>query len=317
MSDSRLTPIAEISALRLHREMEELAPFLAARLSAWIEEMFGMTPLADRFLHLSAFPILSLPWWVEESFSSPDQERQEALALSSMAGYLFIRLIDNVMDGDGPGDRRLLPVLAPLSTIFVRPYQEWFPPTHPFWPYFHRVWAGTADFTARDAHLAEIDLETFHRISAQKTGAAKIPAAAVCHLHDRLDRLHVWEAFIETFGRFHQLYNDLNSWCRDVRTGTATFLLSEAGRRRRSDEQVADWLLRDGLDWAMTTLRGSITELLRLAPLLESPGLTVYVDARREAFERDVAIMRRGAAEVEKLGKLIGVVESRRRGTRG
>lgn len=315
--DPRLVRIAAISVERLRADMRRSAPFLADGLFRWLEELFAGSPLADRFLDLAAFPIVPLPWWVEESFGTPDEERQEALAVSSMAGYLFIRLIDNVMDGDAPGDPRLLPALAFLSTEFARPYQAWFPPGHPFWADFDQAWVGTADLTARDSHLREVDRETFLSISAQKTGAARIPAAALCHLHSRLEMLSVWGDFVAVYGRFHQFDNDVRSWSRDLETGSATWLLSEAARRKSLGESIPDWLLREGFAWAVTILEGFLADLMRLTQQLRSPGLTSFLQTRQEMVEEMMAAVRDGAAEAKKLSELIAIHRSRQDGTAG
>lgn len=315
--ESALVRIAERSSGRLLSEMERSAPFLAGRMFLWLEEMFGGASLAERFLHPAAFPILHLPWWVEESFSKPDEKRQEALGTSSMAGYLFIRLIDNIMDGDGPGDPRLLPALAFLSTVFTRPYREWFPSGHPFWSHCDRAWVGTADLTARDADLAHIDLEAFETVSARKTGSATIPVAAMCHVHGRVDRLGEWEAFVETFGRFHQLSNDLHSWRRDTERGATTWVLSEAARHRKTGESVAEWLLREGLDRSLGALRRWMVDLEEMSVSLGSPGVRAYVAMRGEMLEDQTAAVRRGVVEAEKLASLLAAHTGRLKGSAG
>ncbi len=203
--------LARRAEARLWAEMESLAPSSTLRVRAWISRLYGEAPLAELFTRPSAFPVLPLPWWVEESVAEPNQKGQDELALSSMAGYLYIRLIDNVMDADAPADRRLLPMLGFFSTLYTRPYQVWFLRPHPFWDHFDRIWVGTADRTIQDAELSRVDQATFLTVSGRKTDAAKIPVVAALRLHDRLDRLDPWESFVEGFGRWHQLLNDLTA----------------------------------------------------------------------------------------------------------
>ena len=286
---------------RLRAELEDLAPFMAEQVSAWIEELFGGASLCEAFTRPSAFPILPLPGWVEESFDAADESRQAELAYSSMGGYLYIRLIDNLMDADAPGDPRLLPALNFLSTVFTRPYQAWFPRSHPFWAHFERIWIGTAEVTMQDARLAEVDLDLFRTVSARKTGAAKIPVAAICHLHDRLDHLAWWEEFVEAFGVWHQFQNDLQSWQRDLATGASTYVLSEARRRRVQGEPVAGWLIREGLGWAMDILQDWMTDLMELSGPLGSPGLGAYLTLRQEMLDVQTKAVRSGAEAVRRL----------------
>lgn len=301
MLDQALYQTTTWAERRLRAELEELAPFMAGRLSDWIEDLFGGASLSQAFSRPSAFPVLPLPWWVEESFAAPDQHRQAELAYSSIGGYLHIRLIDNIMDADAPGDPRLLPALNFLSTVFTRPYQEWFPRSHPFWDHFERIWIGTAEVTMQDARLAEVDLDLFRTISARKTNAAKIPVAAICHLHDRLDRLGSWEEFVEAFGAWHQFQNDLQSWRRDLATGATTYLLCEARRRRLPGEPVAGWLIREGLDWAMDILQDWMTDLMKLIGPLGSPGLGAYLTHRQEMLYVQTKAVRSGAEAVRRL----------------
>ena len=316
MTPGDLAGITARAERRLRSDMGQLAPFLAPRLSSWIDDLLEGRSLAAGFLAPTAFPVVGIAWWAEEAVGSVDPERQEDLAASSMAGYLFIRLIDNLMDGDGPGDVGLLPGLGFFSTVFVRPYRRWFPGSHPFWPYLEDVWVGAADLTARDAAFSHVDLERFHTVSARKTAAARIPVAATFHLHGRVDRLEEWEGFLDSFGRFHQLHNDLLSWRRDVATGTATYLLSMAGEGR-SDDAVAEWLLAEGLESTFATLQSTMADLVAIASSLGSPGLVRYVDRRRERLDDDARAAAAGAAAWRELPRPMGEMGGRGEGRSG
>lgn len=297
--------LARRAEARLWAEMESLAPSGAPKVRAWVSRLYGEAPLAELFTRPSAFPVLPLPWWVEESVAEPNQERQEELALSSMAGYLYIRLIDNIIDADAPADRRLLPMLGFFSTLFTRPYQVWFIRPHPFWDHFDRIWVGAADYTIQDAGLSRVDQATFRAVSGRKTDAAKIPVGAVLHLHGLLDRMDPWESFVEGFGRWHQLLNDLHSWRRDLESGAVTYLLTVASERRRPDESAGEWLLRDGLAWAFHTLSAWMEELCDSAEGLGSPGLQTYLDRRKEMLQAQASAAREGAAEGLKLARVM------------
>jgi hypothetical protein len=312
MPDPPLFRMATWAERRLRAELERLAPFMAERVSDWIEKLFGGASLSEVFTRPSAFPILAMPGWLEESLGTSDKRRQAELAYSSMGGYLYIRLIDNLMDADAPGDPRLLPALNFLSTVFTRPYQEWFPRSHPFWDHFERIWIGTAELTMQDARLAEVDLHLFRTVSARKTGAAKIPVTAICHFHDRLDHLAWWEEFVEAFGVWHQFQNDLQSWQRDLAAGATTYLLSEARRRRVPGEPVAGWLVREGLDWAMDILQDWMADLTELTEPLGSPGLAAYLALRQEMLDDQMKAVRSGAESVRRLTAAVeGVTPAR------
>lgn len=269
--------VVEESLERLLRAGERLGP----RLVAWIRGLAGERSASDYFLDCRAFPTLALPWACEATLSgAPDPGFQAELIESSIHGYWFIRLIDDVMDGPGPGDVQLLPALGPLHARFQAIHARHFEPEHPFWSHFHSRWLRAADFALRDAELEVVDDLAFRQIAARKTSAATIPLAAVCHRLGRPDDLADWEDFVEVLGRWHQLYNDLFDWRRDAEAGNATLFLGEHQRRRRSGETLERWVLREGLELGCRLLDGRWTELVEAVPAGAGPALQPWLDRR-------------------------------------
>ena len=199
MYDPELSRIVDAALARLHAGMAEAAPFMAPRVAAWMRDA-GRERVepAERFKHPESFPMLLLPWWLESALRpAPDPSFQEDLVFSTLNGYLFIRLIDNVMDGHSTVEPGLLPALALFHTGFEAPYHRTFEPGHAFWPIFRSVWFASADATVEDASSTHIGHEAFVRVAARKTCAVKIPLAAVCYRCGRPDLMAPWWQFAD------------------------------------------------------------------------------------------------------------------------
>lgn len=287
-------------------DLDDMAPFMAERVRAWLEAQFGTAEIGDLFSRADAFPVLLFPWWLEASIRDPDPALHRDIATSTISGYLYIRLIDNLMDADAPADVGLLPALSFFHSKFTEPYQRRFIAGHPFWNDFLKMWVETADVTMRDHALRAVDRDTFERVSARKTGAAKIPIAAVAHSMDRTDLLPDWYRLVDTFGCWHQMLNDVLGWRRDLRNGAATYFLTEASRRTTARETVETWFVREGFGWAVGELDRWMNDLRDLASRLVSPDIDRYLDMRRILFGEQASTVRRGFQALEDLAELVG-----------
>lgn len=281
MADPHLSALVAAASRRLQAELEAQAPFMAQHVGAWMRDLSGTDEPADYFLHPVAFPMLSLPWWAEASLGGhPNQEFQADLIYSTINGYYHIRMVDNVMDGDATVEPLLLPALGFFHLRFHGAYQRHFVYPHPFWALFEQIWTNSAEATIHDRHLQALTLEQFETITAQKLCAAAIPVAAVCHRYGRADLIGPWSTLIDRLGRWHQLWNDLFTWRRDVAGGVATYFLAECDRRRQPDEPVGAWIVREGFAWGISVLEDWMAELQASAASLDSPALSAYLDHR-------------------------------------
>ena len=270
------------------------------------EAQFGTAEIGDLFSRADAFPVMLFPWWLAASIRDPDPTFHRDASTSTISGYLYIRLVDNLMDGDAPADVGLLPALGFFHSKFTEPYHRHFSAGHPFWTDFLELWVEAADVTMQDHALQDIDRNTFERISARKTGATKIPVAAVAHSLKRTDLLPDWYRLVDVFGCWHQMLNDVFGWPRDLRHGATTYFLSEASRRTASVETVATWFAREGLVWAISELDRWMDELREIADELGSPDLHRFLDMRRALLDEQVAKVHRGFHALEDLGQLVG-----------
>jgi hypothetical protein len=272
--------------------MTGAAPYLASQVTPWLTQLSGTAHPEDYFKHPDAFPALLLPRWLERAVAdTPDHALQSDLVYSTLNGYYYIRLIDNLMDGNATVELKLLPALGFFHTRFQIAYQPYFAANHNFWHLFTRVWFHSADVTSQDANLYDLDAVQFEQVAARKTCAAKIPLAAVAYRYDRPDLIEPWSHFVDRFGAWHQLFNDLFDWHRDAVQPACTYFLSEAERRREPEEPVAAWVAREGFAWAIDKLRAWLAGLKGLATPLQSPDLLTYLDLREKRLnERQKAV---------------------------
>jgi hypothetical protein len=301
--------LAEQSIERLAKTLSVETPELAVATAAWMRSLSASEP-ADYFTHPEAFPMLLLPWWMEESITgAPDPAFQAEIAYSSVSGYYFVRLLDDLMDGEHPPPAPVLPAMIVLHTEFQQTYARLFAADHQFWQSFTRYSFDAAETASADAALDSVDLDQFTRISSRKIAGAKIPLAAVAHRHGRIDLLERWSAMVDLLGRWHQMRNDVQGWIVDSQHGRATYFLSEAGRRSVKGEPVPQWMAREGLSWATGLLEGWMNELLAAAAGLGSPPLVTYLEQRRDAAAAETQAV---SADLAALSRLASALAPRR-----
>lgn len=301
MYDQELSNVITVAFSRLDTVLEQSGSFVAQPVLSWIKGLAETAQPEDYFKHPRAFPMLLIPWWVEKALQDPDTSFQTDLVYSTVNGYYYIRLIDNLMDGDATVETNLLPALNIFHSQFQLPYQRYFEHDHPFWEFFCTVWFASADVTMQDASLTDIDRAHFTRVAAQKTCAVKIPLAAVCYRYDHPELVSPWAEFVNLFGCWHQMQNDLFDWRRDMQYQTRTYFLSEAERQKRSDETVAEWVVRGGFAWGVETLEVWMAKLRSLARRLASPDLGTYLEARESMMRKREEEVRHGLQNVAKL----------------
>ena len=305
MYPQHLSQIITQAVTRLQTEIHRAAPVMAAQVVPWLESLAGSARPEDYFKHPLAFPALLLPWWVEQSLGrQPDLALQADLAYSTINGYYYIRLIDNLMDGHATVERDLLPALNFFHTQFQSAYLPYFPADHPFWPYFTATWIRSGEAAMEDSALTDIDEATFTRVAAQKVCAAKIPAAAIAYRHHRADLIEPWAEVVDLLGGWHQFLNDLFDWHKDLSQHTTTYFLSEAERRRNPDELVVSWVAREGFAWGIDQAQEWMSRLKAKAEALDSPDLLAYLTTRESMLLAQQEKLASGLQSLAKLVKL-------------
>lgn len=300
--------VLQDSHAALCARLQELAPGLSTLLLPWIHTRPARGLAAvDYYAHPLAFPVVQLPWWLEQALAGRvDHDAQRELLVSSMSGYYLIRLIDDVMDQSPQANPRLLPAVGVLHTLFQSAYLGFFEGGHPFWPRFHQAWARCQEAAVLDATALEIDEATFERLSARKVSAGIIPMEAVAWRCGWTTLPPAWAALFPKLCAFHQRYNDLFDWQRDLASGAVTGFLTLAARRRQAGESTLAWVAREGFALESQRLEQGLDELDVLAVDTDSADLIAWLQRRRTLLARAVADARTGLDAAARLWRALG-----------
>ncbi len=285
--DPELTRAIFAATGRICSELQRTMPLAGARIVDWMKQLAGTQEPADYYHHPRGSFMFLFPWFLEKSLPAPfDPALASDLVYSTINGYYYIRLIDNLADGHSSNELKLLPALGFFHTEFQRTYQTYFPADHSFWQFFTNIWYHSADVTLQDLYAVDLSREQFVQVAAQKTCAVKIPLAALCYQAGRIDLLLLWSQFADLFGSWHQMHNDLFHWNEDWSRGATTYFLSEV-RRRASSASIPEWVIGHGFEWGINVLDAWMAELDERAKSLGSPELLEYLGYRQELFTRE------------------------------
>ena len=286
--DPALRDLIDAAVSQLCDRLRRSMPLSGTSVLEWMRQLAGGNDPAAYYHHLRGSPMFVFPWALEKALNGvPDLPAQFDLVYSTISGYYWVRLIDNLTDHQSTNELDLLPALGLFHTEFQRPYQARFPATHPFWEFFTATWFHSADVTMADLHPGDMEREQFVQVAAQKICAIKIPLAALCYGYDRPGLLPEWSSFIDLFGCWHQMSNDLFHWYEDEQDGTLTYLLAEAERCKHRAETITDWVVRKGFSWAMGLLDAWMYDLQRRTRSMDSRDLMRYLQFRDALLHRD------------------------------
>jgi hypothetical protein len=308
MNDIALTSEIAAALAQIDSTLNAQAPFLSGQISEWIRQVSPNRDPFALFTHQRMFPLLQLPVWLADTLPvPPDEDFHRALIQSSINGYFYIRLIDDVVDGDQNRSLELscLPAAGFFSSRFQFFYQRHFPPDHAFWSKFHELWLASCESAACDASLRTVSREDFERVSSRKYSAAGIPVAAVCHHYNCPELLAPWLQFTHDLARWSQMLDDTLDWHADRRDGRATYFLSEAERRKRDGESLERWIAREGHDWAFSLLEQWMRDLRAEAGRLGSAGLDAYLGRRQGWLQQQEASLRKGYRALLQLARIL------------
>jgi hypothetical protein len=250
--------------------------------------MANLSPTGEAFeyfLQPRSFPLLRLPWWAAKSLADePDSEFLADVIYSTVNGYYYIRLLDNLMDGHSTVELEILPATAFFHAEFQAVYHRYFDSAHPFWELFRSAWFSASEAVTREANLDCIHAVEFEQITVAKLAGARIPVAAVGFHHGAGDRLRCWEEFTQAIARWSQMEDDLFDWRNDLRQGKTSYFLTEAIRHKEF-ESVEAWVVCEGFQRGMETLQRELSLLRRFVPSLRSPDVVRYLNSREAILE--------------------------------
>ena len=310
MSMSKYILASQIDAVvdDIGADLGASSSILANQVLRWIRDISPGGEPAAHFLHVRMFPILRLPDFVVESLAvAPDDAFHRSLISSTVDGYYYIRLIDDLVDGDRDLDleRSILPIAGYFVSEFLRGYQKYFPADHEFWPVLRRLWIASAAATAEDAMQRSIGFSEFERVSSRKYSAAGIPVAATCHHFGRADLVPAWLELVDGLGRWSQMVDDILDWHQDSGLGRATYFLAEGERRKPHGESIEEWILREGCDWGFNLLGEWMHRLQESAARLGSRSLVEYLALRSSWAVEQHATLRNGLADLARLAEIL------------
>lgn len=294
-----------VGATRLCAALDRQMPLSAKQIKTWLVYLAGSEKPEAYYLRRGDLPMFLFPWFLEQAHGAPDQAFLRERVYSTLNGFYFIRLLDDVTDHHAMNEVALLPALALFQTEFQSPYQQFFAAEHPFWNYYRRTWFHSADVTMRDLSLRTVSRKQFQRIAAQKTCAVKIPIAAAAFHYGCEDALQRWARFMDVYGCWHQMSNDLFHWHEDLSLGTATFFLSEAARQKRAGETIPAWVIRQGFGWGIGLLDEWMGEARERARETGSKDIVRYVEYRDAKLRREANATLKNLQSAAKLGDIL------------
>jgi hypothetical protein len=283
--DRQLTQLVVHACDQIQAELERRAPSLGEKVGGWMAHLSPTGKAPDYFLQPRMFPLLRLPLWAARSFAAePDYEFLADVVYSSVNGYYYVRLLDNLMDGHGTIELKVLPATAFFHTEFQAMYHKYFGAAHPFWEIFRSAWFSASNAVTREIDLDNIHQEDFERVTVVKLAGARIPLAAVGFRHNAGERLRCWEEFTLALARWSQMEDDLFDWHHDLHHGKTSFFLTEASQHK-GFESVEAWVIREGFQQGIEKLQRELSALRHLVAGLNNPDVVRYLDLREAILE--------------------------------
>lgn len=304
--DETLSRLTREACGRIESGLKRDCPGLAGRVLPWMRSLTRSGALEDYFTHFRRFPMLLIPWWAAGGDARADLEFHADVVYSTMNGYYYIRMIDDLVDRRAEPDLdvlsalEVLPAAAFFHTEFLTPYVRWFPAEERFWETLRSSWLAGAEAGA--IAPPSLDLDAFSEWTGRLMGPVLIPVRAVCERAGDPVRYDRWRPAVLHLCRLEQLLDDILDWHDDAERGLPNLLLAEADRRGRGGERAVAWIVDEGYAWGLEKAREWVTSLRGDAEVLGCDPLVAYSVQRAEMIEdldRDTG---RGLRELSRLG---------------
>ena len=283
---------------RLRAQRDRVAP----RLRAAFDELVGrhgfVTDDADAFFHPLAQPLVTFPRWVAAACGGLDEDLVRDLVESTVMGYLYVRVHDDVMDegltvGSSAG-------AADVAASFL--LADAFLERHVALLVAHvtsgRFWALHASVAGRyaEAMLLERQVsrasvpctaEDFDRV-LDRSLPLVLPGAAILDRADRWDDVATLTTFVQRVVRAGQIVDDIADVELDVAAGNHTWV----GRQLGSTTDPAGLRVALATGGLRRLVRAALDDLAAARALAGSLGMHLaipWIDARADdivAFER-------------------------------
>jgi len=252
-----------------------------------------------KWTHPYSFPLAFVPWWILDAAGrlpahGADLDRAVDYAYGAMAGYLYIRIQDDIYDEpEQPSDARLLLVGNELIRESLYAFGRHQAADSPFWSRFRRYWEdfGQATLWEMDSHRGRHGLFSEADVirAGQKLSLAKAPCAAVLLDLGRTPQLEQMEQGMDLLQAANQLANDVASLTRDIESRSISYPIAlatgpgfdwDAAEYRESALRcvLRSEAVEQTLEVAADLHRRSLVAMDGLA----SPWLDAFVSARVE-----------------------------------
>lgn len=287
-----LDPLIEAAATEIERAIAREMPGLAARARSWLRSLTTTGSIGDYYRHPRRFPMLRLPWWAVRDRAVARSLLADVVR-STMAGYWFIRLLDDLVDGDPRARPDLLPLSALLHLEFQAGYQRHFPPDSPFWELFRTRWVRLADATARPA--TDASPEDLLARARATIGAVVIPLRALTFAAGVPERFEAWADGVERLAEIEQVIDDLTDWQVDFERGQPNVLVALG--LRRGGGAIPAWVVREGFRVGLDLGETLIDRARGPVAALDNGPLLAFLEGRRAALAELDAQTRPGLAQ--------------------
>ena len=295
MYDNTISTLAHRAFTFLDNKIKAGGKKLSGHILSWIGEWGRGTDVENIFKNKKSFPLLLLSYWAIKKYSPViDEAFLVDMLLSSVCMYLYIRFIDNSMDGDVETDLKKLPILNFFHTEFEHALMKYFPAGHTFWNYFHNQWYYSAEVTIEDACLTDITQDIFHMYPAVKFCSAAIQPAAICFYYNKETCITAWTECIELLSGWHQMINDIFDWHKDLDNRALTFFLCEAKRRKKEGESVEAWIYREGIEWGISYANNLMEKLKNKCRKIHSDDFYNYLCVRQNNIDEKYRVFIKG-----------------------
>ena len=269
-----------------------LGPTLAA---AWrtLRQRLRMDQPPGYFLHPLALPVLQLPAWVGQGPASAAPERVRAAVASAAAGYLGVRILDDLLDEGidaGPATWMLAQALLARHHALAGSVALDCPAWHAL---SAQRWGAFAEAMAHEATLPSdqpVDAARFSTL-LQRSGPLVLPPAALL-MPVAPALLPALCALVDDLAHSHQLFTDAIDAEKDLRNGNRSQVLDRMGARNGPEEVRRRLYLEGGLDQVFAEATGLLesarahARTLGLAPALPwlDRRLRTMEEVRQQAF---------------------------------
>lgn len=245
------------------------------------------------FLHPLALPVIQLPLWLGAGPARLSDARIVAAIGAAVAGYLHVRIQDDLLDeGEGlerhTAGRTLMlaeALLARHHRLLVEASQG----QQDFAVLTEESWIAYAQAMALESALAgdeaatPIDEAVFKRL-LDRSAPLLLPPASL--LGPGLPGLADLTVLCQDLARSHQLFTDMIDAERDLRNGNRSFVLDRMGAAAGSARVAHRLYAEGGLDEVMTEALAALDRAMAAADRLGLEGASAWAEARRRTMEQ-------------------------------